>query len=133
MSDFIDLFKKTDDEKQQPVYLPTKLFCIPMSEFNYFILCSILIFICYKKKYRLDLIIEYQRFFFNPIFNFDFFLIGMFFGIMNYVVQNVIEKKKSLIKERPYVKLPIIFLKYTDYKKNKNVFRFIFILCINIG
>ena len=33
----------------------------------------------------------------------------MFFGIMNYVVQNGIEKKKSLIKERPYVKLPIIF------------------------
>ena len=160
VGNFIDLFKKTDDEKQQPVYLPTKLFCIPMSEFNYFILCSILIFICYKKKYRLDLIIvlliiifltfkiilitinlkdmnpgmfytdtEYQRFFFNPIFNFDFFLIGMLFGIMNYVVQNSIEKKKSLIKERPYVKLPIIFLKYTDYKKNKNVFRFIFI-CI---
>ena len=73
---------------------------------------------------------EYQRFFFNPIFNFDFFLIGMFFGIMNYVVQNGIEKKKSLIKERPYVKLPIIFLKYTDYKKNKNVFRFIFIILL---
>ena len=73
--------------------------------------------------------IEYQRFFFNPIFNFDFFLIGMLFGIMNYAVQNSIEKKKSFIKERPYVKLPIIFLKYTDYKKNKNVFRFI-LICI---
>ena len=160
VGNFIDLFKKTDDEKQQE-YLPTKLFCIPMSEFNYFILCTILIFICYKKKFRLDLILvfliiilmtfkiifisinlkdmnpgmfytdtEYQRFFFNPIFNFDFFLIGMFFGIMNYVVQNGIEKKKSLIKERPYVKLPIIFLKYTDYKKNKNVFRFIFIILL---
>ena len=128
VGNFIELFKKTDDERQT-VYLPTKLFCIPMSEFNYFILCSILIFICYKKKYRLDLIIEYQRFFFNPIFNFDFFLIGMLFGMMNYAVQNSIEKKKSLIKERPYVKLPIIFLKYTDYKKNKNVFRFI-LICI---
>jgi hypothetical protein len=62
---------------------------------------------------------EYQKFFYNPLFNFDFFLIGMLFGIMNYVVQNSIEKKKSLIKERPYVKLPIIFLKYTDYKKTK--------------
>ena len=162
VGNFLDLFKKTDDEKN-PVYLPTKLFCIPMSEFNFFILCSILIFICYKKKYRLDLIIvlliiifltfkiifitinlkdmnpgmfytdtEYQKFFYNPLFNFDFFLIGMLFGIMNYVVQNSIEKKKSLIKERPYVKLPIMLLKYTDYKKNKNVFRFIFIFILSI-
>ena len=160
VGNFIDLFKKNDNEKQQQ-YLPTKLFCIPISEFNYFIVCTILIFICYKKKFRLDIILafliiiflafkivyitinlkdmnpgmfytdtEYQRFFFNPIFNFDFFLIGMFFGIMNYVVQNSIEKKKSLIKERPYVKLPIILLKYTDYKKNKNVFRFIFIILL---
>ena len=104
-----------------------QLYCIPLSEFNYFIVCSILIFICYKKKLRLDIILfllilidiafkivyivpeiqernpgifytdsPYQRFFLNPIFNFDFFLIGMMFGIMNYVVQNGMVKKESL-------------------------------------
>jgi hypothetical protein len=73
---------------------------------------------------------DYQKFFFNPIFNFDFFLIGMFFGMMNYVVQNGIEKKKLLVKERPFVQLPIYLLKYTDYHKNKNVFRFIFIILL---
>ena len=160
VGNFIDLFKKVKDE--DPVkYFPTKLFCIPISEFNYFIVCTILIFVCYKKKFRLDIILvvlilifltfkivfittqlknmnpgmfytdtDYQKFFFNPIFNFDFFLIGMFFGVMNYVVQNGIEKKKVLIKERPFVQLPIYLLKYTDYHKNKNVFRFIFIILL---
>ena len=152
---FLDLFQKTDE------FLITKLFCIPISEFNYFIICTILIFICYKKKLRLDIICAfliiafiifkiviiaidfdkmnpgmlytdtaYQGFFFNPIFNFDFFLIGMLFGIMNYIIQNGIEKKKALIKERPFVKMPLYFLKFTDYKKNKNIVRFIIILLL---
>ena len=160
VGNIIDLFNIAREKEPEKFFI-TKLFCIPISEFNYFIFCTILIFVCYKKKFRLDIILvvlififltfktifittqledmnpgmfytdtDYQKFFFNPIFNFDFFLIGMFFGMMNYVVQNGIEKKKLLIKERPFVKLPIFLLKYTDYHKNKNVFRFIFMVLL---
>ena len=147
---FVDLFGSNDS------ILTMNLFCLTMSELNHFIFCSILIFICYKKKLRLDLFIiilififvifkivyittdlentnpgmfytdtRYQRFFFNPLFNFDYFLIGMLFGILNYVVQNDMIKKESLTRERPFTKIPIKLSKYCDYQKSKNNFRFI--------
>jgi hypothetical protein len=74
----------------------------------------------------------YQRFFFNPIFNMDFYLIGMFFGIINYAVQNGITKIESFFKQRPFVKLPLYFLRFRDYHKNKNLFHFIMALVIMI-
>jgi hypothetical protein len=63
---------------------------------------------------------DYQKLFFNPIFNFDYFLIGMFFGIVNYAVQNEISKKESLINERPLVTIPIFVSKLCDYQKREN-------------
>ena len=161
IGNFIDLFSETDG------FLMMQLFCIPMGEFNYFILCSIILFVCYKRQMRLDLIIillificvvfkfiyvfsdlenrnpgmfytdsYYQRFFFNPIFNFDFFLIGMLFGMVNYVIQNGLIKKASLIEERPFVKFPIYLAKLCDYhrvqkgKKSNNNIHFIFIIIL---
>ena len=157
IGNFFDLF--IDDEK----FKMMRLFCIPMSEFSFFIICSIIIFVCYKKKFRLDIITlviiliimifkivyivtnlekrnpgmfytdtYYQKFFLNPIFNMDFYLIGMFFGIINYVVQNGITNEESLIKERPFVKIPLFFLRYSDYKKNKNIICYIFLLILMI-
>ena len=156
IGNFLDLFTKTEG------FLMMQLFCIPMSEFNFFVACSAIIFICYKKKWRLDIIIillfigfmmfkivyitydikgrnpgmfytdtPYQKFFFNPIYNFNYYLIGMFFGILNYVVQNGLTKKQ-IIKERPFIKLPLFLLKYSDYQKNKNYIHFIFIVIIMI-
>ena len=150
---FMELF---DDEDNI-----MRLFFIPISEFNFFIICSIIIFICYKKNLRLDIIIiilsfisvalkivyiliyleprnpgmlytntRYQKFFFNPLFNFDFYLIGMFFGIINYAVQNGITKKESLIKKRSFVKIPLYFLKKRDYHKGLNYLNFIFLLIL---
>ena len=70
---------------------------------------------------------DYQRFFFNPIFNFDYYLIGMLFGIVNYVLQNEISKKESLIKERPMVRIPTFLSKLCDYnRETKNFIHFIF-------
>ena len=148
IGNFADLFSDTDS------FLMMQLFCIPMSEFNYFMIGSVLIFICYKKKWRLDIIIlvliglnlvfkfwyvladienrnpgmfysdsDYQRFFFNPIFNFDFYLIGMLFGMINYVVQNGLINKQSLINERPFVKIPIYLSKLADYQRNQKGLR----------
>jgi hypothetical protein len=157
VGNFIDLYSGSDK------FLMMQLFCIPMSEFNYFMIGSVLIFICYKKKLRLDIFIiillivsiafkivyvltnledrnpgmfytdsAYQRFFFNPIFNFSFYLIGMLFGMVNYIVQNGLTNKESLIKERPFVKIPLFFLRYSDYKKNKNIICYIFLLILMI-
>ena len=149
---FMDLFK--EDSKDINMM---QLFSIPMCEFNFFIVCSIIIFVCYKKKRRLDNLIivliflffsfkiiyvltniesnnpgmfytdsKFQRFFFNPVFNFDFYLIGMLFGIVNYVIQNELEKKESLVNQRPFVRIPIKICRISDYQKNKNIIHFIF-------
>ena len=75
---------------------------------------------------------NYQKFFLNPIFNMDFYFIGVFFGILNYVVQNGITGEDSLIKRRSFVKMPLFFLKFSDYNKNKNYISFIFLLILMI-
>ena len=151
---FLDLFL----EEKENIYM-MRLFSIPMCELNFFIICSIIIFIGYKKKWRIDIISiiialvffifkiiyimadikkynpgmyyvdsSYQRFFFNPVFNFDFYLIGVVFGLVNYVVQNDLAKKESLIKERPFSGIPIFLSKISDYKKNKNYIYFIIVI-----
>ena len=151
---FINLF-----EIQTGNIYMMRLFSIPMCELNFFIVCSIIIFIGYKKKWRIDIISctmalvflifkiiyimtdikkynpgmyyvdsSYQRFFFNPIFNFDFYLIGVIFGLVNYVVQNDLSKNESLIKERPFSGIPIFLYKISDYKKNKNYIYFIIVI-----
>ena len=124
---------------------------------NFFILGAILIFYSYKKKVALDYVLvvissllvltkiiitcvknlnitaffcntKHQDIFLNPIFNFDYYLIGMLFGLVNYVIQNDLIKKETLIKERPMVKIPIYFCKLCDYRKGKNLLAFIFII-----
>ena len=157
IGNFLDLFGRENK------FLMMRLFCIPMSEFSFFIICSIIIFICYKKNFRLDIITiiiilmiltfkivyivsklsernpgmfytdtYYQKFFLNPIFNMDFYLIGMFFGILNYVVQNGMTDEEPLIKKRPLVKMPLFFLRFMDYNKYKNYICYIFLLILMI-
>ena len=133
------------------------VFGILVCEVNFFILGAILIFYSYKKKVALDYVLvvissllvltkiiitcvknlnitaffcntKHQDIFLNPIFNFDYYLIGMLFGLVNYVIQNDLIKKETLIKERPMVKIPIYFCKLCDYRKGKNLLAFIFII-----
>jgi len=151
---FYELFNKEHDDKESHEICVLEVFSIIVSEFNFFIIGTLLIFICYKKKYSLDYILcfliliflifkmllillteanpgtfyfnsYYQRLFFNPIFIFDYFLIGMFFGIVNYAVQNEISKKESLMNERPMVTIPIIVSKLCDYQNCGNFIFFI--------
>ena len=161
VGNFVDLY--SDSNK----FLAMQLFCIPMSEYNYFLVGTILIFICYKKKLRLDIIIiiliilsiifkfvyvhtnieernpgmfytdsVYQRFFFNPIFNFSFYLIGMLFGMVNYIVQNGLTDKESLVKERPFAKFPLYLSKLCLYQqkgqRNNHYVHFIIIVLLLI-
>ena len=172
IGNFLDLFSKDVKNPLNPFnenkrFSMMQLFCIPMSEFNYFMIGSVLIFICYKKRIRLDIILivlifvdilfkiffiiddldnrnpgmfytdtDYQRFFFNPIFNMDFYLIGMLFGIVNYVVQNGLANKESLIKKRPFVKIPLCISRLCLYNLkgclSKNYGHFIFIVLLFI-
>ena len=149
---FYELFHKHEEINEKICIL--KIFSILICEFNYFIIGTLLVFICYKRKYALDQIIcvlivilvlfkmiyilirklnpflfyfdsDYQQFFFNPIFNFDYYLIGMLFGIVNYVLQNEIAKKESLINERPMVGIPIFLSKLCDYNRSNNFIYFI--------
>lgn len=153
---FIDLFQphsKETTKNERVSFL--ELFSILVCELNYYLIGTISVFICYKKKIALDTIIifliilflifkiiynfkkypnnpgmfyfdsMYQRFFFNPIFNFNYYLIGMLFGIVNYVVQNDISKNESFIKERPLVGIPIFISKACDYKKKRNIVHYV--------
>ena len=151
---FYELFSENHEDKDKLEICVLEVFSLIVSEFNFFIIGVTLIFICYKKKYSLDYILcfliliflifkvillflkhanpgkfyfdsDYQKLFFNPIFNFDYFLIGMFFGIVNYVIQNEISKKESLMNERPMVTIPIFVSKLCDYQKSGNFIIFI--------
>ena len=153
---FVDLFQPHPQEttKTEKVSF-LELFSILVCELNYYLIGTISVFICYKKKMALDTIIifliilflifkiiynfkkhannpgmfyfdsVYQKFFFNPIFNFNYYLIGMLFGMVNYVVQNDISKNDSFIKERPLVGIPIFISKACDYKKKKNIVHYV--------
>lgn len=143
---FYELFSEKHDDKDNLEICVLEVFSLIVSELNFFIIGTLLIFICYKNKFSLDYILcflivifcifkiillfvkhanpgtfyfdsVYQRLFFNPIFNFDYFLIGMFFGIVNYAVQNEISKKESLMNERPMVTIPIFVSNLCDYQK----------------
>ena len=61
VGNFIDLYSGSDK------FLMMQLFCIPMSEFNYFMIGSVLIFICYKKVFIYSFFIPFS---FCFIFNF---------------------------------------------------------------
>ena len=153
---FQDLFetKDRDSYKNNKNISIVEILSLIVCEVNFFILGSILIFICYKKAIAFDIIIcfsilllvifkiiyimgkkennpglfyfkyGYKEFFFNPIFNFDFYLIGMLFGMVNYVVQNDISKNESFKKLRPFVNIPIFITKACDYKKKKNIIHY---------
>ena len=151
---FIELFSDDHDKEDKVEICVLEVFSLIVCEFNFFIIGTIMIFICYKKKFPLDYILcflilsfiilkiifliliganpgtfyfdsKYQRLFFNPIFNFDYFLIGMLFGIVNYAVQNEISKKESIMNERPMVTIPIFISKLCDYQKSGNFIFFI--------
>ena len=163
---FIEVFSKKqendyDQYKEESKISILKVFSIIVCEFNFFIIGSILIFVCYKKKLPLDIILLflifvflifktiyivskdninpgmlytdsiYQKLFYNPIFNFNYFLIGMLFGIVNYVVQNDVSKNESFIKERPMLSIPIVISKACDYnKKTRHFIHYILSLII---
>lgn len=158
------IFKKeehNDYDKGKTISL-LKVCSIIICEFNFYIIGTILIFFCYKKKLPLDYIIillifvfilfkiiyncllennnpgmiyfdsMYQNFFYNPICNFNYYLIGMLFGIVNYVVQNDVLKNESFIKERPMLDIPIFISKACNYKKIRNLIHYILSLFVLI-
>ena len=121
------------------------------NEFFFFIITSVIIFLCYKFKYGIDIFIYIiiignfvlKLIFFNinlldkfrytnlyfylnnfgyisiiPLYNYVYFVIGMCFGIFQYIIlkglDNNIEMKK-INKEKPYLKSFIILMKYIKY------------------
>ena len=131
------------------------IYSILVCEINFYIIGTILIFCCYKNKLRLDRIIYllliiftiikivyiikkeecnpamfyfnsvYQRFFFNPIFNFNYYIIGILFGMVNYVIQNGISNNEDFINKRPMLNLCILLSEVCDYKKGRNIIHYI--------
>ena len=134
LQDIINLFKL----KPQNDFM--NVFWLTISEINFTILGSFIVFIGYKNKLSIDYFIVFVIFFIclikifylithhyssefssffedilygfysnNQIFGFNFYLIGLFFGLVNYTIQKEIKYKDALHQGKKYLMLPIYF------------------------
>jgi hypothetical protein len=112
---------------------PLNIFWMSLNEISFFISSCIIVFICYKKNLRMDIFFififiglillrlsvyfvkqnlfsslfyyyeDYGYLFINPLYNFTFFIIGIFFGMINYTIQNSIGKKDAIGLKKNYL------------------------------
>ena len=94
----------------------------------------------YSTLYYLS--IDYGKFMENPLFNLPYYLIGIFFGSMNYIIQKGIESEYKIdenneknfsqeILTKPFLKLP---LKITNIQRNfKKITHFLFAIIFAIN
>jgi hypothetical protein len=166
-----------NNKDKEDKILITNFFSIYAGEFYFFIICSLIIFFCYKKNLCLDIILiililifsilkvilvctlltypekdlkgnyisssdnpgmffydsDYQKLFYQPLYNFNYFLIGMIFGIVNYVLQLGLYKSNSNDKKMPLINFARVILRYCDYKTLKNKLVFLFSIIFFIG
>lgn len=131
--DFYDLFTFSNRGHDCIV----SIFSMAISEINFFIVSSILIFFCYKRKISLDYLLiliitilligkilmiliandlspfnfyftsKFQYFFLNPFMNYSYYAVGIFFGMVNYVIQKGTSLKDAIKQEKPCLMLPI--------------------------
>jgi hypothetical protein len=119
-------------------------FWLSQNEILYYIFSSIVIFLCFKKNWRMDifflitfnLIIVYRltfyfflsenkiypilgdyydgklNFFLSPIYNYSFFIIGIYFGLVNYVFQNTYNEETIKMTGRTYLNSAVYFKKF---------------------
>ena len=149
---YIPFYKKAKIEIKYDTY------DIIILEISFFILCSLIIFISYKRNIRLDIIaiagfifsliikigtfLIFQKFYNssysdncfypskgftdqkinyiinNPLYNISCIFIGLFFGLINYVIQKG-AKKIEKFKDKIYLNIPI---KYVNSLRKKTKF-----------
>jgi hypothetical protein len=128
------------------------IFWIAESEITFFILTTVIVFICYKKNFRMDwlflilyiLLFSYKIYFYfylniypilypalgnytdrhasfyqSPIYNYTFFITGVFFGMVNYVIQKSVNENSIKSSGKKYLKFPMYFVKF--YKENRSM------------
>ena len=134
-------YKKRIDYYILIIFVINFVLKIIFSYFNYFFFGEDENDVYYSSLYYLS--IDYGKFMQNPLFNLPYFLIGIFFGAMNYVIQKGIENEYKLdennnkifsqeILSKPFLKLP---LKITNIQRNmKKILHFLFaaIVLINV-
>lgn len=132
---------------------PLNIFWMSLNEISFFIISSIIVFICYKKNLRMDYFLififlilillrlslyffkeniystlfyyyeGYGYIFINPLYNFTFFIIGIFFGMINYTIQNSIGRKDAIgLKKNYLISATYISQAFSDKTKKKYFF-----------
>jgi len=130
------------------------------NEILFFIVTSIIVFYCYKHKWRLDIfllvgvgvcmLIKFVTYIFimiynvdfyttilgagqfnlyflvHPFYNYSFFLIGCFFGTVNYSIQKGLNESFFKEHQTNFLKISIKFMNFLK----KRSFAFILIMCI---
>ena len=134
------------------------VFWVLTSEINFYIVTSIMIFICYKKKLSLDycciiltlvLIVAKYLFAFlgkynpldfyytshfrnlsiNPLFNYSYYLIGVLFGLVNYSIQKGMTYRDAMKQEKPYLILPISIASLINTNSSNSIVNFFVCSC----
>ena len=113
------------------------IFSMVINEYNFFVISTLIIFFGYKQKISLDYLMiiiiiilliakclivlitdelnpltfyfssKFQALFINPVFNYPYYAIGIFFGFVNFSVQKGISYKEAIRQDKPYLVLPI--------------------------
>ena len=143
-------------------------------EFSFFIIFSFILFIGFKKNYRLDkfiifslifqIIIKLGIYLFiwfiyigkniyivntgkfypskdfltkdwnfirnNQFYNFGSYIIGIFFGFVNYIIQKSI-RNENVLKHKKYLTIPLIYVKYLERYPTLTILIFSFVFIIS--
>ncbi len=111
---------------------PLNIFWMGLNEISFFLISSLIVFISYKKNLRKDIFFlfaffiliiarltvyflwddlyatlfyyfeDYGYLFINPLYNYPFYILGIFFGQINYTIQNSITRKDAIGLKKNY-------------------------------
>ena len=135
-------------------------FYLPFQEIFYFILTSLIIFIGYRKNYKIDRFLkilaivifiyrilyyslnhldnkdyfnyhEFGKFYNSILYNYNFYICGTIFGMVNYVLQKGYAERDLELEEKIYLFSSTKFLKKVKKRKRK-ILNIISIICLSI-
>ena len=133
-------------------------FYLPFQEIFFFFLTSLIIFFGYRSNFNISLFLKiigiiifiyriffycfsqldnkdyfsfnrYGKFYNSVLYNFNFYIIGILFGMINYVLHRGFDERDINLKDKIYLFSTTKFLKNIRNKKKKTL-NFISIICI---
>ena len=110
------------------IFLVISIFCIFLVKVGFFFY---IFFLIKQKFYHSDMLdLKNISFFKSPYYNYQFFLIGCLFGLVNYVFQKQITFQTIKETHKYYLRIPFYFVKFIEEIKIRN-FILLYIFCVS--